>query len=241
MKSRVRWTITAAFSLSLSLAACARGSHPADVETGDAFAANPPTAGRVGATSDSRDGDAAVDVTRREAGEVDPVDAGQAPGTSVIGAVAGVSVRPAHAAAIAVSGALGVERIVVTVTTRPGFCDDYAAGIDRAGERTLIFAVIASDAISTVGRATYSVGAGRPSSAGGTFDTSARVLSYDAQCRTTVAPADEFASSGTLTLDSVGGVVSGTFDVTFAGGSFRGALDAPTCVAPGADTFTCHP
>lgn len=171
-----------------------------------------------------------------------PSEPDAAPGTFVNGSASGVSIASAHASAVVVRSGGVVERIVVALQTRTGFCADYSGGVDRAGERSLILAVIANGSGAVV-PTTYAVGTGQPSSAGGSFDTSGRVLSYDAQCNTTVAPAKENATSGTVTLTQVaaGGVV-GTFSLSFpGGGQLSGALDADVCTTPGADSFTCLP
>ncbi|MBS2014872.1 MAG: hypothetical protein JST00_18425 [Deltaproteobacteria bacterium] len=184
---------------------------------------------------------------RSEAGVDAPIETPEpdasAPTTFVTGTVAGVSISPAHGGAVRVMSGGAPSRLVIAITTRPTFCADYAAGIDHAGEKTLVLAVIGGGGASAVQPATYTVGRGRPSTLGGSFDTSARVLSYDASCQTTVSAANEYATSGTITITGVAGAaVTGTFSLTYpGGGSFTGAFDAEACTSPGADSFTCAP
>jgi hypothetical protein len=160
----------------------------------------------------------------------------------VNGSASGVTIAPAHASAVVVSSGASVGRIVIPLQTHASFCADYAGGVDHAGERSLILALIATGN-APVGAATYTIGTSKPSSAGGTFDVSGRVLAYDATCASTVAASKEYATSGTVTLTGVAaGAVTGTFSLSFpGGGQLTGALDADVCTAPGADSFTCTP
>jgi len=211
-------------------AASLEPAHP--IETDAALAGKPPAWG-----------DASVEPTDAADGAVLPAPDAAAATTFVSGSVAGVSISPASAGAVVVAAGGAVDRVVIAITTRAGFCADYANGIDHAGERTLVLVVIAKGATSSVAAATYAIGSSKPSSAGGSFDTSARVLAYDAQCQTTVAAANENATAGSITLTQVaGGALRGMFSLSFPGGGvFSGSLDAAVCTAPGADSFTCVP
>ena len=224
--------------------ACARGSDasPPD-EAADAIEPTLPAAADAGPARG--DASAPSSPPAADASGDAPVatpapDAG--PGTFVSGSASGVSIAPAHASAIVVRSGAFVERIVIAIQTRSGFCTDYSGGVDRAGERSLILAVVATGSVP-VGSASFTIGTGQASPGGGTFDVSGRVLAYDSQCSTTVPASKENATSGTVTLTQVaaGGVV-GTFSVAFpGGGQLSGALDADVCTAPGADSFTCSP
>jgi hypothetical protein len=242
----MKWRRTLLFAgLGLAGLACARGSDTAGVEDPGA-AADPTIPAGPGARTTVVDSSAPI-VTgpAADAGDDAPVatpgpDA--APGTFVSGSASGITIAPAHASAVVVMSGGHIERIVIPIQTHASFCADYAGGVDHAGERSLILALIAT-ANGAVGPATYTIGKGQPSSAGGSFDVSGRVLAYDATCATTVSAAKEYAASGTVTLTQVAaGNVAGTFSLSFpGGGQLDGALDAPVCTAPGADSFTCLP
>lgn len=227
--------------------ACARGSD--DAATDDPASSTAPTtptgpdakAPTADGSTPTGDGSAPTGDAGSDAPTVTPVpDA--SPGTYVSGSTSGVTIAPAHASAVVVTSGGSIERIVIPIQTRANFCADYAGGFDHAGEHSLILVVIATGS-SAVGPATFTIGTGKSSSAGGTFDASGRVLSYDASCTTTVPSSKEYAASGTITLTHVASnSVVGTFSLTFpGGGQLTGALDADVCTAPGADSFTCKP
>lgn len=227
-------------------AACARGATDPLVEELAPTEGAPPTglpgtdaaaAVDAGGTLDAGPDDGASPAAKKP-------DAGAVPGgTTVTGTASGVTIAPAHAAAVVVASLASVDRVVVVISTRPGFCADYASGVDRAGDESLAIAVVAKGLFSSVGPATYTIGTSKPSSTGGSFDTSARIASYDSQCKSTVSAANESATSGTVTLSAVApSGIKGTFSLTYpGGGSLSGSLDATVCTSPGADTFVCMP
>jgi hypothetical protein len=221
--------------------ACAKGSTPVGDEP---VVANEPTQpGFDAATSPTKHpvADAAAEASDALADAPATVPDAAMPATFVTGTAAGVSISPAYAGAVVVQSSGAAKRVVIAITLHTGFCADYSNGIDHAGEHTLVLAVIANGA-STVAPATFTIGTGAASSAGGRFDTSVRVLSYDGQCQTTVSPNDEYASSGSITLTQVAGADAiGTFSLTFPNGAFSGAFDGTVCTSPGADSFACMP
>ncbi|HSO39101.1 MAG TPA: hypothetical protein VLT33_41530 [Labilithrix sp.] len=222
------------------LLACAQGSA---IQLDDRAASLDPAhpAGVDGGPVVAEPSDAALEARPDDAAGGPEADAAVA--TFVNGAAAGVTIAPAHAGAVLVAAGGSVERLVIPLTTRAGFCADYANGVDHAGEHTLVLVVIAKGT-SSVGPGTYTVGTGAPSSVGGSFDTSARILSYDAQCKTTVAAAKEYAAAGSITvLQVAGAAVTATFSLTFPGSTaiVSGSLSAAVCTAHGADSFACVP
>jgi hypothetical protein len=225
--------------------ACARGSDdaPADDPASSTAPTTPTGPAPKGPLTDGSAPTPSADASgASDAAPVVTPGPDAAPGTFVSGSASSVTIAPAHASAVVVTSGGFIERIVIPIQTHATFCADYAGGIDHAGERSLILVVIATGS-SAVGAATYTVGTGKSSSAGGTFDASGRVLSYDASCTTTVSSSKENAASGTITLTHVASnSVVGTFSLTFpGGGQLTGALDADVCTAPGADSFTCKP
>ncbi len=87
---------------------------------------------------------------------------------------------------------------------------------------------------SPIAPGTYAITNGDPAR-----DTSGRLLvvtvsynSLDAECQPTYADTAALASAGTVTIDSVGASVSGSFDVTFPSGDhLRGTFDSPVCAS----------
>jgi len=242
-----RATVFAALSAALAIA-CARGATDPLVEEiapteGEPAASLPGADASAGGDAGaSRDGDS-DDGASPDGNKPDAAPTAPASGTTVTGAASGITIAPAHAAAVVVASLASVDRVVVVISTRPGFCADYAGGVDHAGDKSLAIAVVAKGLFSSVGPATYTIGTNKPSSTGGSFDTSARVAAYDSQCKSTVAAANESATSGTVTLSAVApSGIKGTFSLTYpGGGSLSGTLDATVCTSPGADTFVCMP
>lgn len=248
----------ASLSLCLLLAACADGALEQDVNgivtaapqpTEDPSTSSVPEEPPVASSDSGTPPGRSPGTPSPSPGGTSPTPTPQpAPGTAVVnGSVAGVSIAPAHASAIVVREPIFglVDRVVISIQTVAGFCADYANGVDRAGSRSLVIAILSLPG-STVETATYAIGAAKPSSGGpnpfGVYTSSARVLSYDAQCTTTIAPSAEKAISGSITLTQLGAGVSGTFTLDFPnGGQLSGSLSADVCSAPGAATFTCTP
>jgi hypothetical protein len=140
---------------------------------------------------------------------------------TVQGTVAGHGLAPAVGIAMVFMQA---NTFSIYLSDRPSSCS--IGTTPYAGETRLdLFAYGPSG--GPVALQTYGVG-----SDGGAF-SDAYLHFYDSSCMDTVPEADLLAQEGSVTLTTLTPNVSGSFHLTFAGGTFSGTFDVPVCEATG--------
>jgi hypothetical protein len=105
-----------------------------------------------------------------------------------------------------------------------GYCAHLQSGITNLASSTTLTLSLISET-SVVGPGTYSVpGGGTYLKAGATLQV------LDANCKATMFPFGLDATGGSVVVSSVTSTTAtGTFDLTFGGGSMSGAFSAPIC------------
>ena len=151
---------------------------------------------------------------------------------------------------VAIPGTLGATDAAVTgdllVTlanvSLGGYCAHLQSGITNLASSTTLTLSLISET-SVVGPGTYSVpGGGTYLKAGATLQV------LDAHCTATMFPFGLDATGGSVVVTSVTSTTAtGTFDLTFSGGSMSVSFSAPICTGvsltggPGDAGATCLP
>lgn len=118
----------------------------------------------------------------------------------------------------------------ITITTFANECTLQGSHTGVANGRVLVFILASTDAaassspITTTG--TYTVFSGSPAASSKLVEAYYEV--DDGSCHKSTS---EFATSGTVTVTSVGDPMTATFDVTFPDGHITGSYRAPRCSA----------
>ena len=133
---------------------------------------------------------------------------------------------------VAIPGTLGATDAAVTgdllVTlanvSLGGYCAHLQSGITNLASSTTLTLTALSET-SAVGPGTYSVPGG-----GTTLKGGATLQVLDANCKATMFPFGLDATGGSIVVTSVTGTTAtGTFDLTFSGGSMSGSFSAAIC------------
>ena len=151
---------------------------------------------------------------------------GPSGGTSVMGTVNGQTVSTNGVVATSSTSPLG-SAIGIDIGDQSDLCTLLQDSETRAGMNVLALTVLVHGA-EGVPPGTYKV-TQAPNGVSAAFN------SFDANCQNT----ETLASTGTITVTSVGSSINGSFDLTFLASHLSGTFEAPACANAGDPTKNC--